>query len=96
MPPYTAVVLVSGTPDAPCSDVDMAFQVQDDGGNRHITQTDQHRLIELRKRIWSKEITLPKGIDPATWWKQEVAKPALRPCSQAAMVRTFGLTGLVI
>ena len=79
MPAYTAVVLVSGTPDTPFSDIDMAFQVQDDGGNRHITQTDQERLMELRKRIWSKEIALPNGIDPATWWKQEVANLPFAP-----------------
>ena len=79
MPPYTAVVLVSGRPDFPFSDVDMAFQVQDDGGNRHITQTDQDRLMELRKRIWSNDLRLPDGIDPATWWKQEVANLPFAP-----------------
>ena len=79
MPPYTAVVLVSGRPDAPFSDVVMAFQVQDDGGSRHITQTDQDRLMELRQRIWSKDLRLPNGVDPATWWKQEVAKLPFAP-----------------
>ncbi len=79
MPPYTAVVLVSGRPDAPFSDINMAFQVQYDGENRHITQTDQHRLMDLRQRIWSKEITLPNGIDPASWWKQEVANLPFAP-----------------
>ena len=73
MPSYTAVVLMSGRPDAPCSEVNMAFQVRDDGGSRHITQTDQNRLTELRQRIWAKEITVPNGIDPAIGWKEQVA-----------------------
>ena len=53
--------------------------MQDDGGIRHITQTDQNRLMELRQRIWAKDLTLPKGIDPAIWWKQEVAGLPVRP-----------------
>jgi hypothetical protein len=73
MPAYTAVTLISGRPDAPFSDIVMAFQVRDDGQNRHITQTDPQRLMDLREGIWANQIKLPDGIDPAIWWKQEVA-----------------------
>ena len=78
MDPYSALVLLDDPVDA-FSDVERAFRVHYDGRSRQVSEFDSQRLMGLREEIWSGKLRLPEGIDPATWWAQELAGMPFAP-----------------
>ncbi len=72
--PFSTVVLCS-SPQQNFSDIIRAFRGRGDGQSVQFEEVDGQQLLELRKQCWSGQITRPDNVDPATWWRQQVAGP---------------------
>jgi hypothetical protein len=69
--PFTATVL-SSAPGKAFNDVLWAFRGKGAGEKVQVEEVDFEQLTAFRRKLWSRKLTLPKGANPAAWWRRQI------------------------
>jgi hypothetical protein len=76
--PFTATVL-SSAPGKDFSDVLWAFRGKGAGEKAQVEEVDPEQLTALRKKLWSRKLSLPKNASPAAWWRRQIEGMKFKP-----------------